>query len=244
MIIFHIVTPPLLAPRQQPIGDCSYVFYALHERTIFTMKGLHSKADSCFNQSWGWSEVTVRQYSRCVLPFQISARRQAQWLLQDKLLVPHLVKNFSAFYGTQRFITLFTTAHRSLYPQSDQSSPRPHSCSWNDNFNIILPSTPKSSTFLFPPDFPIKPMYATPSFPLRATFSVILRFLRGFSQSFRTNVQKFYKLGHQHFHFVSNTLFGNQKIVRSHMLSLQLLEKSLNKQTNNSNQWALCPIRR
>ena len=61
----------------------------------------------------------------------------------------------------------------------------PHSCYWNNYFNIILPFTPKSSTCLFPTDFPIKSLYTPLSFPLRATFSVILRFLRGFPQSFR-----------------------------------------------------------
>lgn len=62
-IIFHIVTPllPHTAPHPHPISDSSYVFYALHERTIFTMKRLHSKADSCFNQSRARSEVTVER---------------------------------------------------------------------------------------------------------------------------------------------------------------------------------------
>jgi hypothetical protein len=66
---------------------------------------------------------------------------------------------------------------------------------------------------LFPTDFPIKSLYTPLSFPLLATFSVILRFHRGFPQSFRTNVQTCYKLSHKHFHFMKNILFTNQQIV-------------------------------
>jgi hypothetical protein len=32
-------------------------------------------------------------------------------VLLEKLIVTHLVRNFPAFYGTQRFITVFTRAH-------------------------------------------------------------------------------------------------------------------------------------
>jgi hypothetical protein len=32
-------------------------------------------------------------------------------VLLEKLIVTQLVKKFPAFYGTQKFITVFTTAH-------------------------------------------------------------------------------------------------------------------------------------
>jgi hypothetical protein len=47
-------------------------------------------------------------------------------VLPDKLSVTQLVKKFPAFYGTQRFIKVFTTAlHWSLF-EPDESSSRPH----------------------------------------------------------------------------------------------------------------------
>jgi hypothetical protein len=63
----------------------------------------------------------------------------------QKLTVTQLVKKFPAFYGTRRFITVFTTArHRSLACQLHPILtfppyfPKIHS-------NIILPSMPRSS---------------------------------------------------------------------------------------------------
>jgi hypothetical protein len=41
---------------------------------------------------------------------------QSSWVLPERLPVTHLVKYFSAFYGTQRFITMFISAlHWSLF---------------------------------------------------------------------------------------------------------------------------------
>jgi len=56
--------------------------------------------------------------------------------------MPQLVKKFPAFYGTQRFITEFTTArHLSLsWTRSEQSMP-PHSISWRSI--LILSSHPR-----------------------------------------------------------------------------------------------------
>ena len=45
--------------------------------------------------------------------------------LLEKLVVPHLVKKFPAFYGTRCFITVFITAPTCPYPEPHQSSPRP-----------------------------------------------------------------------------------------------------------------------
>ena len=63
----------------------------------------------------------------------------------EKLPVPHPVKKFPAFYGTQRFITAFTTArHLSLSSARSIQSMSP-SHFLKIHFNIILPATPKSS---------------------------------------------------------------------------------------------------
>jgi hypothetical protein len=64
--------------------------------------------------------------------------------LLEKLTVLQLVKKFPAFYGTQRFITVFTRAsHLSLsWASSIQSRPPSHCL--NIHFDIILQSAPGS----------------------------------------------------------------------------------------------------
>jgi hypothetical protein len=50
-------------------------------------------------------------------------------ILLQKLIVPHLVKKFPAFYGTQRFITVFTTACHLALSEPDESTPHsPNLC--------------------------------------------------------------------------------------------------------------------
>jgi hypothetical protein len=44
-------------------------------------------------------------------------------VLLEKLPGPQLVKKFSSFYETRRFITAFTTTRHLSYPEPDQSSP-------------------------------------------------------------------------------------------------------------------------
>ena len=65
-----------------------------------------------------------------------------QHSLSEKLTSPQLVKKFPEFYGSQRFITPFTTArHLSLsWARSVQSMPPSHLS--EIHFNIILPSKP------------------------------------------------------------------------------------------------------
>jgi hypothetical protein len=79
--------------------------------------------------------------------------------LLEKLTVSQLVKKFPAFYGTRRFITLFTTArHLSLsWASSIQSMPPPH---FKIHCNIILSSTPGC-----PSDPPTEILYAPPFSP-------------------------------------------------------------------------------
>jgi hypothetical protein len=68
-------------------------------------------------------------------------------VLPEKLKRPKLLKKFPAFYGTRRFITVFTTArHLSLFwARLIQSITPPPIQPLEDPFNSILPSTPGSS---------------------------------------------------------------------------------------------------
>jgi hypothetical protein len=57
--------------------------------------------------------------------------------------VAQLVKKFSAFYGTQEFITLLTTAHVWILPELDYFIPQDPS-TFVLHFNITLKSKPRS----------------------------------------------------------------------------------------------------
>ena len=91
-------------------------------------------------------------------------------LLLEQLFVFQLVKQFPAFYGTQRFITTFTSAHHlSLsWTSSIQSIPL-HSTSWrfilmlSSHLYLGLPSG------LLPSGFPTKTLYMPLLFPICAT---------------------------------------------------------------------------
>jgi hypothetical protein len=54
----------------------------------------------------------------------------------EQLIVVQLLMKFSAFNGTRRFITVFTTAHPVPHSESLLCSPHPHI-----HFDIILPFT-------------------------------------------------------------------------------------------------------
>jgi hypothetical protein len=66
--------------------------------------------------------------------------------LLEKLTVPQQVEEFLAFYGTLRFINVFTTARQLsiLWPTSVQSTSSPLYF-LETHFNIILLSVPTSS---------------------------------------------------------------------------------------------------
>jgi hypothetical protein len=70
-----------------------------------------------------------------------SSDRVTLWsrVLLEKLIITHLVKCFPKFYGTRRFITVFTRSR-----ELDASSPELPIIS-KIYSNIILPSTPRSS---------------------------------------------------------------------------------------------------
>jgi hypothetical protein len=60
-----------------------------------------------------------------------------------QLLIAQLVRKFSAFYGTKRFITWLITAHVWILLELEESIPQPPSI-FEIHFNIILPSKPSS----------------------------------------------------------------------------------------------------
>ena len=91
-------------------------------------------------------------------------------VLLEKLTGLQLVKKFSAFHGTQRFITALTSVrHLSLSWASPIQSIYPHPTSWRSililstHLHLGLPSG------LFPSGFPTKTLYNPLSSPIRAT---------------------------------------------------------------------------
>ena len=90
-------------------------------------------------------------------------------VLLEKLISSFLVKKFSSFYGTQRFITSLSAHHLSLsWDRSIQSIP-PHPTSWRSililspHLCLGLPSG------LFPSGFSTKPLYMPLLSRIRAT---------------------------------------------------------------------------
>ena len=70
-------------------------------------------------------------------------------LLPEKLTGPQLVKKFPAFYGTRRFITVYTSGrHLSLSWASSIQSMPPFPF-LKIHFHIIFPSIPRSSKWFF-----------------------------------------------------------------------------------------------
>ena len=80
-------------------------------------------------------------------------------VLLEKVTGSQLVKKFSAFYGTQRFITSLQVPTICPCPESDPFNPYPSSNFLKIHLNIILPSrpgSPKLSRFLmFPHQNPV-----------------------------------------------------------------------------------------
>jgi hypothetical protein len=61
--------------------------------------------------------------SPSLLSFRSHSSTPWSWALFEKPPILKLLKNFAAFYGTRRFITVFTRALHCPYPEPDQSNP-------------------------------------------------------------------------------------------------------------------------
>jgi len=91
-------------------------------------------------------------------------------VLLEKPTGLQLVKKFSAFYGTRRFITAFTSArHLSLsWASSIQSIPQ-HPTSWRSILILFSHLRLGLPNDLFPSGFPTKTMYTPLPSPIRTT---------------------------------------------------------------------------
>ena len=99
-------------------------------------------------------------------------------VLPQKLTCPKLLKKFLTFYGTRRFISVFTRArHLSLSWANQSSLCTPQSNLSKIRNNNILPSTPWFSKWFLPSGFPTKALYVLLLFHIRATCPAHLSFL-------------------------------------------------------------------
>ena len=91
-----------------------------------------------------------------------------QWrrVLLEKLRGLQLVKKFSAFYGTWRLVTAFTSAHH-LSQFDPVHIPTSHFL--KIYVNIILPSAPRSPQWSLSPRFPTETLRTPLSSPIHAT---------------------------------------------------------------------------
>ena len=81
-------------------------------------------------------------------------------MLLEKLTAPQPVLKFPAFYGTQRFITAFSSAHHlTTSARSIQSMPH-HPTSWRSTL-ILSSHLSESSKWFFPSGFPTKTLYTS-----------------------------------------------------------------------------------
>jgi hypothetical protein len=114
------------------------------------------------SESWAGPSVAVHdpELGYCQHSLTHSLPHSWSWTLLEKLTVVSLFKNFPAFYGTRRFITVFTSAlYWSLFwTRSIQSITIPSYLS-NIHFNIVHPPTSWSSQwsliFWLPRQYPI-----------------------------------------------------------------------------------------
>jgi hypothetical protein len=94
-------------------------------------------------------------------------------VLLEKLIVTQLVKKFTAFYKTRRFITVFLGP----YPEPDEPSPHLPTLFSRIRSNIILPSTPTSSEWSLPFGFSDQDFVCIVHLPVRTTRPAHLIFI-------------------------------------------------------------------
>ena len=156
---------------------------------------------------WMFRTVPIRSELRCLIFHSSSMARcafsckvmQQSFTCHDitylltpwsRVLLEKLVKEFTPFYGTRRFITAFTSAsHLSLsWASSIQSIPTSHFL--KIHLNIILPSMPGLPSALFPSGFPIRTPYRPPICPIHATCPAHLMFQALATYGWRSFVNK------------------------------------------------------
>ena len=104
--------------------------------------------------------LSLRSYFTYLLTYLLTYLFTPWSIVLEKLTVSDLVKKFPVFYGTQRFITAFTSAHHlSLSWASSIQSVPPHPTSWrsililSSHLRLGLPSG------LLPSVFPTRTLY-------------------------------------------------------------------------------------
>jgi len=91
-------------------------------------------------------------------------------VLLEKLTVPQPVKKYPSFYGTWRFITVFTSArHLSQSWASSIQSILPHLTSWRSILILSYYLRLGLPSGLFPPGSPTKTLHTPLLSPIRAT---------------------------------------------------------------------------
>ena len=103
------------------------------------------------NKSCDWVQANFRPNATVIKYVSITPWNR---VLREKLTVPQLVKKFLAFYGTRRFITVFTTSHHlSLSWTRPNQSMSPQPISWRSisilSSLLSLVSSPQFSSLKF-----------------------------------------------------------------------------------------------
>jgi len=150
----------------------------------FNSRAISRNLVSCRNITWQRSSTHVRPKTvlcnrkiRCLLTYVLITHSLTPWsrFFLEKLTDFKLVKKLPAFYGTQKFITAFTSARQlSLSWDSSINFITPDPTSWRSililscHLRLDLPSG------LFPSGFPTKTLYMPLLYPIRATCLVYL----------------------------------------------------------------------